>query len=152
MNRRDFLRSAVQGLAGLAGLAVANNSTATVEQVEADEALDVGRLSQDVDENGGYLVPPEFQAQILQMRTKMSENMAMVEDAAILSGADVSPVPPDIESLHLLEDLEFLTGAGDSQPLGVINNGVVLTGALASDIVLDVDDWGIFLKGGDHKI
>ncbi len=124
----------------------------TAEQVEADEALDVGRLSQDVDENGGYLVPPEFQAQILQMRTKMSENMAMVEDAAIFSGADVSPVPPDIEALHLLEDFEFLTGAGDSQPLGVINNGVVLTEALASDIVLDVDDWGIFLKGGDHKI
>ncbi len=67
MNRREFLRNAVQGLAGLAGLAVASNSTATAEQVEAAVPPDEGRLPQDDGENGGYLVPPEFKDRLQQL-------------------------------------------------------------------------------------
>ena len=83
MNRRDFLRNAVQGLAGLAGLVVAR-----VLPAKAERKAEIG-------------------------------------------------VPPDIKALHLLEDLEFLTGAGVGQPLGVINNGVENGGYLVPPEIKD---------------
>ncbi len=54
MNRRDFLRNAVQGLAGLAGLVVARVLPAKAERKA---------------EIGGYLVPPEIKDQLLQWET-----------------------------------------------------------------------------------